>query len=90
MELRLRRELADKRLFPAVDVVASSTRKEEILMAPEELRIIWQLRRVLHALEPQQALELLMEQMRKTRSNAEFLLQVQKTTIGMDTNVQKY
>jgi len=84
MELRLRRELADKRLFPAVDVDASSTRKEEILMAPDELKIIWQLRRVLHALEPQQALELLMEQLRKTRSNAEFLLQVQKTTLGQD------
>jgi transcription termination factor Rho len=82
MELRLRRELADKRLFPAVDVDASSTRKEEILLSPEELKIVWQLRRVLHALEPQQALELLMEQMRKTRSNAEFLLQVQKTTLG--------
>jgi len=84
MELRLRRELADKRLFPAVDVDASSTRKEEILLAPDELKIVWQLRRVLHALEPQQALELLMEQMRKTRSNAEFLLQVQKTTLGND------
>jgi transcription termination factor Rho len=84
MELRLRRELADKRLFPAVDVDASSTRKEEILLAPDELKVIWQLRRVLHALEPQQALELLMEQMRKTRSNAEFLLQVQKTTLGHD------
>jgi transcription termination factor Rho len=84
MELRLRRELADKRLFPAVDVDASSTRKEEILLAPDELKIVWQLRRVLHALEPQQALELLMEQMRKTRSNAEFLLQVQKTTVGSD------
>jgi transcription termination factor Rho len=84
MELRLRRELADKRLFPAVDVDASSTRKEEILLAPDELKIIWQLRRVLHALEPQQALELLMEQLRKTRSNAEFLLQVQKTTLGTD------
>src|SRR5271163_3644437 len=82
MELRLRRELAEKRLFPAVDVGASSTRKEEILLAPDELKVIWQLRRVLHALEPQQALELLMEQMRKTRSNAEFLLQVQKTTLG--------
>jgi transcription termination factor Rho len=82
MELRLRRELADKRLFPAVDVDASSTRKEEILMSPDELKIVWQLRRVLHALEPQQALELLMEQMRKTKSNAEFLLQVQKTTVG--------
>jgi transcription termination factor Rho len=84
MELRLRRELADKRLFPAVDVDASSTRKEEILLAPDELKVIWQLRRVLHALEPQQALELLMEQMRKTRSNAEFLLQVQKTTLGSE------
>jgi transcription termination factor Rho len=84
MELRLRRELAEKRLFPAVDVGASSTRKEEILLAPDELKVIWQLRRVLHALEPQQALELLMEQMRKTRSNAEFLLQVQKTTLGSD------
>jgi transcription termination factor Rho len=84
MEIRLRRELADKRLFPAVDVIASSTRKEEILLAPDELKVIWQLRRVLHALQPEQALELLMEQMRKTRSNAEFLLQVQKTTLGMD------
>jgi transcription termination factor Rho len=82
MELRLRRELAEKRLFPAVDVDASGTRKEEILLAPEELKIIWQLRRVLHALEPQQALELLMEQLRKTKSNAEFLLQVQKTTLN--------
>jgi transcription termination factor Rho len=82
MELRLRRELSEKRLFPAVDVDASGTRKEEILLAPEELKIIWQLRRVLHALEPQQALELLMEQLRKTKSNAEFLLQVQKTTLS--------
>jgi len=76
------RELAEKRLFPAVDVDASSTRKEEILMDAAELKIIWQLRRVLHALEPQQALELLLEQMRKTKSNAEFLMQVQKTTLG--------
>jgi transcription termination factor Rho len=80
MELRLRRELADKRLFPAVDVDASSTRKEEILMAPEELQIVWKLRRVLHALDSQQALELLTEKMKETKSNAEFLLQVQKTT----------
>ena len=80
MELRLRRELAEKRLFPAVDVDASSTRKEEILLSPDELKIVWQLRRVLHALEPQQALEVLMERMQKTKSNAEFLLQVQKTT----------
>jgi transcription termination factor Rho len=82
MELRLRRELADKRIFPAVDVDASGTRKEELLMSPEELKIVWQLRRVLHALEAQQALEVLMERMKGTKSNAEFLLQVQKTTIG--------
>ncbi len=84
MELRLRRELADKRIFPAIDVDASGTRKEEILMTPEELKIVWQLRRVLHALEPQQALEVLMERMRETKSNAEFLLHVQKTTVGQE------
>jgi transcription termination factor Rho len=82
MELRLRRELADKRIFPAIDVDASGTRKEELLLTPEELRIVWQLRRVLHALEPQQALEVLMERMKGTKSNAEFLLQVQKTTVS--------
>ncbi|HEU5419639.1 MAG TPA: transcription termination factor Rho [Streptosporangiaceae bacterium] len=82
MELRLRRELADKRIFPAVDVDQSSTRKEELLMSPEELKIVWQLRRVLHALEPQQALEVLMDRMKDTKSNAEFLLKVQKTTLG--------
>ena len=82
MELRLRRELADKRIFPAIDVDASGTRKEELLLGPDELKIVWQLRRVLHALEPQQALEVLMERMKGTKSNAEFLLQVQKTTVG--------
>ena len=82
MELRLRRDLADKRIFPAVDVDQSSTRKEELLMSPEELKIVWQLRRVLHALEPQQALEVLMDRMKDTKSNAEFLLTVQRTTIG--------
>ncbi len=82
MELRLRRELAEKRIFPAIDVDASGTRKEELLLTPEELKIVWQLRRVLHALEPQQALEVLMERMKGTKSNAEFLLQVQKTTVS--------
>jgi transcription termination factor Rho len=82
MEVRLRRELAEKRIFPAIDVDASSTRKEELLMSPEELKIVWQLRRVLHALEPQQALEVLMERMKETKSNAEFLLHVQKTTVA--------
>ncbi|MDL4814413.1 transcription termination factor Rho [Actinomadura opuntiae] len=84
MELKLNRSLADKRIFPAVDVDQSSTRKEEILMAPEELRVVWQLRRVLHALDTQQALELLIEKMKETKSNAEFLLQVQKTTVSDD------
>lgn len=84
MELKLNRQLADKRIFPAVDVVASSTRKEEILMAGEELNIIWKLRRVLHALDAQQALELLLERMKDTKSNPEFLLQVQKTTVGQN------
>jgi transcription termination factor Rho len=82
MELRLRRDLSDKRIFPAVDVDASGTRKEELLMSPEELKIVWQLRRVLHALEAQQALEVLMDRMKGTKSNAEFLLHVQKTTAG--------
>jgi transcription termination factor Rho len=79
MELKLDRKLADKRIFPAVDVDASGTRKEEILMARDELQITWKLRRVLHALEMQQALELLLDRMKKTKSNAEFLMQVQQT-----------
>jgi len=82
MELRLSRSLADKRIFPAVDVNASGTRREEILMAPDELRIVWTLRRVMGALDQQQAIELLLDKLRKTKSNAEFLLQVQKTTPG--------
>ncbi|OUC97904.1 transcription termination factor Rho [Streptosporangium minutum] len=84
LELKLNRSLADKRIFPAVDVDASGTRKEEILMGKDELQITWKLRRVLHALDMQQALELLLEKMRETKSNAEFLLQVQKTTVSSD------
>ena len=86
MELILDRRLADKRIFPAVNVVSSSTRKEEILMGSEELNIVWKLRRVLHALEPQAALELLLEKMKGTKSNVEFLMQIQKTTSGPDNN----
>jgi transcription termination factor Rho len=84
MELILDRRMADKRIFPAVNVVASGTRKEEILMGTEELNIVWKLRRVLHALEPQAALELLLEKMKGTKSNVEFLMQIQKTTSGPD------
>ncbi|MFC8984506.1 transcription termination factor Rho [Streptomyces sp. NPDC056956] len=79
-ELKLDRKLADKRIFPAVDVDASGTRKEEILLAPDELAIVWKLRRVLHALDQQQAVELLLDKMKQTKSNAEFLMQIQKTT----------
>ncbi|MDO0925717.1 transcription termination factor Rho [Streptomyces sp. TG1A-8] len=80
MELKLDRRLADKRIFPAVDVDASGTRKEEILLGAEELGIVWKLRRVLHALDQQQAIELLLDKMKQTKSNAEFLMQIQKTT----------
>uniref|UniRef100_UPI0005A72CD2 transcription termination factor Rho n=1 Tax=Streptacidiphilus anmyonensis TaxID=405782 RepID=UPI0005A72CD2 len=84
MELKLDRKLADKRIFPAVDVDPSGTRKEEILMSPEELKIVWKLRRVLHALDSQQAIELLLDKMKQTKSNAEFLMQIAKTTPGQD------
>ncbi|MGW1127702.1 transcription termination factor Rho [Streptomyces sp. NPDC002526] len=86
MELKLDRKLSDKRIFPAVDVDASSTRKEEILLGSEELGIVWKLRRVLHALDQQQAIELLLDRMKKTQSNAEFLLQIQKTTPAPGNN----
>ncbi len=82
MELRLSRSLADKRIFPAVDVNASGTRREEILMPSDELKIVWKLRRVMGALDQQQAIELLLGKLRETKSNVEFLLQVQKTTPG--------
>ncbi|MFF2773455.1 transcription termination factor Rho [Streptomyces sp. NPDC058052] len=82
MELKLDRKLADKRIFPAVDVDASGTRKEEILLGSDELAITWKLRRVLHALDQQQAIELLLDKLKQTKSNAEFLLQIQKTTPG--------
>ncbi|WP_369391857.1 transcription termination factor Rho [Streptomyces sp. CG1] len=80
MELKLDRKLADKRIFPAVDVDASGTRKEEILLGNEELSVVWKLRRVLHALDQQQAIELLLDKMKQTKSNVEFLMQIQKTT----------
>ena len=80
MELRLRRELADKRIFPAIDPIASGTRREELLMGRDELAIIWKLRRVLSAQDPQQSLEMLLNRMRKTQSNREFLMVISKTT----------
>ena len=82
MELRLSRSLADKRIYPAVDVNSSGTRREENLLSPDEIKIMWKLRRVLSGLDQQQALELLTNKLRDTQSNTEFLLQVQKTTLS--------
>jgi transcription termination factor Rho len=79
MELRLSRSLADKRIFPAVDVNASGTRREELLMSPDETKIVWKLRRALAGLEQQQALELVLSRLKETSSNVEFLMQVQKS-----------
>jgi len=78
MELRLDRQLAEKRLFPAINVEASGTRKEELLMPTEELALVWRLRRVLHALEPAAALELLTDKIRATKSNEQFLREIAK------------
>jgi transcription termination factor Rho len=79
MELRLSRALADKRIFPAVDLNASGTRREEMLMNPDETKIIWKLRRARAGLEQQQALELVLNRLKETSSNVEFLMQVQKS-----------
>ena len=83
-ELKLDRRLADKRIFPAIDVDQSSTRKEDLLLSPDELAIVVKLRRVLAALDTQQALELVLDRLRKTRNNIEFLMQVAKNTPGND------
>jgi transcription termination factor Rho len=92
MELKLDRRIADRRIFPAVDIESSGTRREEILLAPDELKVVWKLRRVLHALDNQQAIELLLNKLKETKTNFEFLLQVQKTTPDqpMASNDQEY
>ncbi|MEZ3159920.1 transcription termination factor Rho [Microbacterium sp. BWT-B31] len=78
-ELRLSRQLADKRIFPAVDVNASSTRREEMLLSPDEVKITWKLRRALAGLDTQQALEVVLGKLKETQSNVEFLVQMQKS-----------
>ncbi len=83
-ELKLDRKIADKRVFPAVDVDQSSTRKEELLLSPDELAVTIKLRRVLHSLEQQQAIDLLLDRLKKTRTNLEFLMQIAKTTPGQE------
>jgi transcription termination factor Rho len=79
MELRLDRKLADKRIYPAIDIEASGTRREELLFHPDELTEVWKLRRVLMALESGAALELLIDRLKNTQSNAAFLAEVAKS-----------
>jgi transcription termination factor Rho len=79
MELRLSRHLADKRIFPAVDVNASSTRREEMLLNPDEVKITWKLRRALAGLSPEQSIGTVLEGLKETQSNVEFLVKMQKS-----------
>jgi transcription termination factor Rho len=79
-ELKLDRKISERRVFPAVDVNPSGTRKDELLLSPDEFGIVHKLRRVLSGLDSHQAIDLLMSQLRKTKTNYEFLVQVSKTT----------
>lgn len=85
-ELKLDRKISERRVFPAVDVNPSGTRKDELLLSPDEFAIVHKLRRVLSGLDSHQAIDLLMSQLRKTKNNYEFLVQVSKTTPGMDAD----
>jgi transcription termination factor Rho len=81
MELHLDRKLADKRVFPAIDIEKSGTRKEELIMDPAEAQVVWKLRRVLHALDPNAAIELLIDKIKITKSNQQFLMEIAKSPI---------
>ncbi|HEX2295250.1 MAG TPA: transcription termination factor Rho [Actinomycetota bacterium] len=80
-ELKLDRRMSEKRIFPAIDIQASGTRKEELLLTPEELQLVWRLRRVLHALADGGALELLIDKMKATMGNAQFLREIAKAPV---------
>jgi transcription termination factor Rho len=80
MEIRLDRRLADKRIFPAIDIEMTGTRKEELLMEPAEAAAVWKLRGVLHSLDPSAAIELLIKKTRETKNNAEFLSALTKNS----------
>ena len=80
-ELKLDRKMSEKRIFPAIDIQASGTRKEELLLTPEELQLVWRLRRVLHALEGGGALELLIDKMKATQGNGQFLREIAKAPV---------
>ncbi|WP_424755252.1 transcription termination factor Rho [Mycobacterium sp.] len=85
-ELKLDRKISERRVFPAVDVNPSGTRKDELLLSPDEFSVVHKLRRVLSGLDSHQAIDLLMSQLRKTKNNYDFLVQVSKTTPGMDND----
>ncbi len=78
MELRLSRQLADRRIFPAIDVNASGTRREELLYSPEELKVIWQLRRGMGMREPADASDFFLKRLRATESNGDFLVSIMR------------
>jgi len=83
-ELKLDRRMSEKRIFPAIDIQASGTRKEELLLTPEELQLVWRLRRVLHALADGGALELLIDKMKATLGNVQFLREIAKAPVKGD------
>ncbi|MCP2174211.1 transcription termination factor Rho [Williamsia maris] len=85
-ELKLDRKISERRVFPAVDVNLSSTRKDELMMSPDEFAIVHKLRRVLSGLDSQQAIDLLISQLKKTKTNIEFLMQVQQNTPGTNND----
>jgi transcription termination factor Rho len=78
MEIHLDRKLVDKRVFPAIDIQKSGTRKEELLLAREDLNRVWVLRKILNPLSPVEAMELLLDKLGRTKSNADFLAAMQK------------
>ncbi|MBN1493015.1 MAG: transcription termination factor Rho, partial [Candidatus Omnitrophica bacterium] len=78
MEIQLDRNLFQKRIYPAIDVKKSNTRKEDMLMHPDELNKVWILRKVLNELNPTEAMELLIERLKKAKTNVEFLLSINK------------
>jgi len=80
-ELRLDRRMSEKRIFPAIDIQSSGTRKEELLLTPEELQLVWRLRRVLHSLADGGALELLIDKMKATQGNVQFLREISKAPV---------
>ncbi|HEX2191277.1 MAG TPA: hypothetical protein VHG51_20370, partial [Longimicrobiaceae bacterium] len=82
MELRLDRKLANRRIYPAINIEDSSTRKEELLMEPSEAQRVWQVRSILNALDSAQKIELLIQKLKETRTNPEFLRELQRVLGG--------